>query len=87
MEERYWYYVRDWNDGDPTLIRLGSFASMKAELFAYPRGWVNMPHLNDIRVGKGCYMDYDEVSEEYAMKLMKEIQVRYDRMAAEKKKK
>ena len=63
MGKRYEYLV--CREGKfPTLIRLGSFEKMEADLYAYPGVWVNTPHLNDIRVGKGCWMDYDGVSDE-----------------------
>ena len=72
-------------DGDiPILIRLGSIASMEADLYAYPGVWENTPHLNDIRVGKGCFMDYDPVPPEEAMELMKKIRAEYDRITAKK---
>ena len=84
MEKRECYLMRDWVDGIPTLIRLSCFSPWEADIYAYPGEWKSMPHLNDIRVGKGCYMDYDDISDEKAMKLMKELQAMYDRAAAEK---
>ena len=66
----------------PRLIRLGSFAKMEADLYAYPGVWVDMPHLNDIRVGKGCFMDYDDVTDEEAEEIRLRIQAEYDRMKA-----
>ena len=85
MDRYYSYKVRQWDDGFPSLIRLGSFASMEADMYVYPRVWRNSPYLNDIRVDKGCYMDYNRISEEEAVELIKVIQARYDRIAAEKK--
>ena len=69
----------------PTLIRLGSFAKMEADMFVYPGVWKDTPHLNDIRVGLGCYMDYDDVSEKEAMEIMKQLRERYDRITAERR--
>ena len=84
MEKRYCYMA--CFDGEyPTLIRLGSIASMEADMYAWPGVWKNTPHLNKIRIGEGSFMDYDEISEKEAMELMKEIQERYDRMKAKKK--
>ena len=80
MEKRYVYMVR-WDGEIPTLIRLGSFARMEADLYAYPGVWMDMPHLNDIRVGKGCYMDYNDVTDEEAEQIRQQIQAEYDRMA------
>ena len=85
MKGHYSYFVRQWENGFPSLIRLGSLASMEADMYAYPGVWENMPHLNDIRAGMGCFMDYDSVSEEEAAELMRVIQTRYDQIAAEKK--
>lgn len=80
MGERYAYMV--CRDGKiPTLIRLGSFAGMEADLYAFPGVWKDTPHLNDIRVGKGCFMDYDDVSDEEAEEIRLQIQAEYDRMA------
>ncbi len=79
-EKRYAYLV--CRDGEiPSLIRLGSFARMEADLYAYPGVWKDMPHLNDIRVGKGCYMDYDRITDEEAEEIRLQIQAEYDRMA------
>ena len=72
MGERYLYMV--CRDGKiPSLIRLGSFARMEADLYAYPGVWKDTPHLNDIRVGKGCFMDYDDVSDEEAEEIRLQI--------------
>ena len=80
MGERYLYMV--CRDGKiPSLIRLGSFARMEADLYAYPGVWKDTPHLNDIRVGKGCFMDYDDVSDEEAEEIRLQIQAQYDKMA------
>ncbi len=78
-------YMVNWDYDPPTLIRLGSFAKMEADLFAYPGVWKDTPHLNDIRVGLGSFMDYDDISKEEAMKIMKKIQEHYDRKAAEER--
>lgn len=78
MGDRYSYMVN--RDGRlPSLIRLGSFARMEADLYAYPGVWKDTPHLNDIRVGKGCFMDYDDVSDEEAESIRLQIQADYDR--------
>ena len=45
--------------------------------------WKDAPHLNDIRAGLGSCMDYDDVTEEEAMEIMKRNQEKFDRMAAD----
>ena len=87
MKKRYCYMKSEWDGGFPSLIRLSHFTPWEADFYAFPGKWVSMPSLNDIRVGKGCYMDYDDITDEEAMELKKEIQAEYDRMAAEKKEK
>lgn len=84
MSSRYCYLASYREDGSVSLARLGPWETMEADLFAYPGVWVNTPHLNDIRVGKGCWMDYDGISETEAMELMKELQTKYDRMRMER---
>ncbi len=76
-------YMVNWNQDPPTLIRLGSFAKMEANMFVYPGVWKDMPHLNDIRVGQGCYMDYDDVSEKETMEIMGKLQEYYNRIGNE----
>ena len=34
-------------------------------------GWVSSPRLNDIRYGLGPFMEYDDISEEKAMELIR----------------
>ena len=82
-EETEYQYMANWDCEPATLIRLGSFAKMEADMFVYPGVWKDTPHLNDIRVGMGCCMDYDDISERTAMELMKKLQDYYDREAAE----
>lgn len=83
--KRYQYMAnRDYDP--PALIRLGSFADMEADMFVSPGVWKNTPHLNDIRVGLGCFMDYDDISEGEAMEIMRRKQEFYDRQAGKKKK-
>ena len=84
MEKRYDYLVRDWGKGLPTLIRLSCFSPWEADIYVGSGVWKSMPHLNDIRVGKGCYMDYDDISEEKAMELMEKIREEDERKAAGK---
>ncbi len=78
-------YMANWDRDPPTLIRLGSFAKMEADMFAYPGVWKDTPHLNDIRVGLGCYMDYDDVSEKEATEIMEKLQEHYDRIGNDEK--
>ena len=85
-EEEDWLYMANFDRDPPTLIRLGSFAKMKADMYVYPGVWKNTPHLNDIRVGIGCYMDYDEIGEKTVMELMKKLQKEYDRIREEREK-
>lgn len=78
--EKYEYMVRVWDDGHRSLIRFGDF---DAEAYAYPGKWENVPSLNEIRNGKGSFMDYDDVSEKEAMEILREIQLRYDKKKSE----
>ena len=80
MDNEFSYFVSEGN-GYLSLARLGPVFS--AELFAYPGVWKDMPHLNDIRVGKGCFMDYDPVSEEEALEIMKAKKEEYGKMTKE----
>ena len=84
MEKRYEYLVC-FDGENPRLIRLGPWETMEADLFAYPGVWKNTPHLNDIRVGLGCYMDYDDISEKEATEIMGKLQDYYDRIGNEEK--
>ena len=34
-------------------------------------GWVSSPRLNDIRYGLGPFMEYDDITEEKAMEIMR----------------
>ncbi len=85
--ENYYEYMVGWFDGDPSLIRLGPLATMEADMYSYPGEWKSMPHLNDIRVGRGSFMDYDPVAEQEAEKIRWQIQERFNRIAAEREKK
>ena len=77
-KKQYEYMVcRDCDP--PSLIRLGSLDTMEADIFTYPGVWESRPHLNDIRIGKGPFMDYDSITEEEAMEIMKRKQEAYDR--------
>ena len=73
-EEEHYLYLANWDRDPPTLIRLGSFAKMVADMYVYPGVWKDTPRLNDIRVGLGPFMDYDQISEEEAM----EIKAKWD---------
>ena len=74
-------YMASWDHDPPILIRLGSFAKMEADMFVAPGEWKETPQLNDIRIGLGSYMDYDDISEKEAMKMMENLQEHYDRIA------
>ena len=82
--EKKYLYMANWDREPPTLIRLGSFAKMEADMFVYPGVWKDTPRLNDIRVGLGPCMDYDSISDKTAAELMGKLQAYYDRLAAEK---
>ncbi len=58
---------------------------MEADRYVYPGVWKDTPSLNDIRVGLGSYMDYDDISANEAEKIRRELRKRYDRMAEEEK--
>jgi len=81
--EKDYKYMVDWDDDPPTLIRLGSFAKMEADMFVFPGVWEDTPYLNDIRVGLGPFMDYSIISKTEAMEIMEKCQAYYDRKAAE----
>ena len=83
--EKEYLYMANWDRNPPTLIRLGSFARMEADMFVYPGVWKDTPRLNDIRVGLGPVMDYDEISEEEAEEIKEKWMAYYDRIAEEKK--
>ena len=83
--EKEYRYMANRDHNPPTLIRLGSFAKMEADMFAYPGVWKDTPHLNDIRVGQGCFMDYDDISEKEAMEIMEKCQAYYDRKTGKEK--
>ena len=85
MEKKYQYMAK-WDGSVPALIRLGPMATMEADMYSYPGQGESMPHLNDIRVGGGSFMDYDNVTAEEAEELLIRIQERFDRIAAERKK-
>ena len=80
-EEEHYLYLANWDRDPPTLIRLGSFAKMVADMYVYPGVWKDTPRLNDIRVGLGPFMDYDQISEEEAM----EIKAKWDADYEERK--
>ncbi len=84
-EEKDYRYMVNWDRDPPTLIRFGSFAKMEADMFVYPGVWKDTPNLNDIRVGQGCYMDYDDVGEKEATEIMGKLQECYDLKAAEER--
>ena len=81
-EEKDYRYMINRDDEPPTLIRLGSFAKMEADMFVYPGVWKDTPHLNDLRVGLGSYMDYDDISEKEAMEIMEKLREHYDRIGS-----
>ena len=83
--DKEYRYMANWDRTPPTLIRLGSFARMEADMYVYPGVWKDTPRLNDIRVGLGPVMDYDDISEEKAMEIMEKCREYYDRIAEEKK--
>lgn len=83
--EKNYRYMANWNQDPPRLIRLGSFAEMEADMFVYPGVWKDTPYLNDIRIGLGCYMDYDDISEKEAMEIMEKLKADYGRIADERK--
>ena len=82
--EKLYRYMANWDFDPPILIRLGSFEKMEADMFVYPGVWEDTPRLNDIRVGLGPCMDYDDISEKEAMVIMEKCQAEFDRIAAEK---
>ena len=84
MAKHYTYLVSR-ECGILRLIRLGPWETMEADIYSYPGVWKDMPSLNDIRVGCGSFMDYDDVTEEEAEIIRLQIQERFDRMAAEKR--
>ena len=81
-EEKDYRYMINRDEEPPTLIRLGSFAKMEADMFVYPGVWKDTPHLNDLRVGLGSYMDYDDISEKEAMEIMEKLREHYDRIGS-----
>ena len=83
-EETEYRYMADWRWDPPTLIRLGSFAKMEADMFVYPGVWKDTPRLNDIRVGLGGVLDYDDVSEEEAIEIRERLLADYARIAKER---
>ena len=56
------------NSDTGTLIRLGDCGV--AEFFTLG-GWVSSPRLNDIRYGLGLFMEYDDITEEKAMEIIR----------------
>ena len=77
--EKDYRYMANRDCDPPTLIRLGSFAGMEADMFVFPGVWKDTPHLNDIRAGLGCFMDYEDVSEEEAAEIMEKWKAYYRR--------
>lgn len=75
---KYEYMVRT-DKAVPWLIRFGDAG---AEAFHFPGKWEPAPHLNSIRYGQGAFMDYDDISEQEAMKYQTQIQGHYDKMKA-----
>ena len=82
--EKDYRYLADWDHDPPTLIRLGSFEKMEADMFVYPGVWKDTPYLNDIRVGLGDFMDYSDISEEKAMEIKHQLETEYARIEEEK---
>lgn len=79
MGEFYDYWVcRDMIV--PALIRLGSNG---AERYSYPGCWDNVPHLNDIRTGKGNLTNYEKITNEEAEIIRQQIQAYYDGLPVE----
>lgn len=73
---KYSYMVN--RDTEPiSLIRLGD---KTAEVFTANGKWIESPRLNEIRYGKGPFMEYDDVSEAEAMGIIKSEMERYKRM-------
>ena len=64
-EPEFVYMVNSYTG---TLIRLGNCGV--AEFFTLG-GWVSSPRLNDIRYGLGPFMEYDDITEEKAMELIR----------------
>ena len=85
--EKHYLYMADFDYDPPGLIRLGSLGRMEADTFIYPGVWKDTPSLNNLRFGLGRWMDYDDVSEEEAMEIMKRKKAYYDRIAGEGEKK
>lgn len=83
--EKKYQYMAKWDFDPPILIRLGSFEKMEADMFVYPGVWKDTPRLNDIRVGLGPCMDYDDISEKEAMEIMEKWQAYYDQTAEREK--
>ena len=72
---KYAYLVN--RDTDPiSLIRLGDTS---AEVFTANGKWIDSPRLNDIRYGKGPFMEYDDISEAEAAEIIKSEMERYNR--------
>ena len=64
-EPEFEYMVNSYTG---TLIRLGDCDV--AEFFTLG-GWVSSPRLNDIRYGLGPFMEYDDITEEKAMEIIR----------------
>ena len=73
VSRKYDYLVN--RDTDPiTLIRLGDTS---AEVFTANGEWIDSPRLNEIRYGKGPFMEFDDISESEAMAIIKSEMARY----------
>ena len=81
-EEKSYRYLANFSWDPPTLIRLGSYERMEADKLVYPGVWKDTPRLNDIRVGLGDVLDYDDVTEEEAMKILERNKAYYEQIAA-----
>ena len=86
-EKKTYRYMADFSLDPPVLIRLGSFAKMEADMFVHPGVWKDTPRLNDLRVGLGDILDYDDVSEEEAMEILERRKAFYEKNTAERKEK
>ena len=75
-EPEFEYMVNSYTG---TLIRLGPCGV--AEFFTLG-GWVSSPRLNDIRYGLGPFMEYDDITEEKAMEIIRKEK---ERAAARKR--
>jgi len=78
MEDAKYQYMARLDRPVPWLIRFGPNG---AEAFNYPGVWEKRDHLNDIRYGHGAFMDYDDVTEEEAMEILKKNKEKFDQLS------